>query len=278
MKFDIYEMITNRVIEQMKNGVIPWKKPWFVSGAWSRSTGKHYTLTNQWLLPQGEYATFNQLVKEGHKIPKGAKTYQVVFWKFLEKDTGEKDTAGEPIVERIPILRYYNVFNVAELGIKPKYDKAVNGIEKIEDIEAIKKGYIDRSGVLFHEMPSKEAYYNPRQDRVVVPLASQFNEVAEYYSTVFHELAHSTGHSTRLNRGLEKNAKFGSEDYSKEELVAEITASSILCASGIETDSSFKNNTAYIQNWLSALKNDKHLLVSASGKAEKAFNMIMGLE
>ena len=98
---------------------------------------------------------------------------------------------------------------------------------------------------------------------------------AEYYSTAFHELVHSTGHTSRLNR-LTHPSFFGTEDYSKEELVAEIGASALVSHVGLENERSFRNNAAYIQNWLTVLKGDKRFIVSASGKAEKAVNLILG--
>ena len=109
----------------------------------------------------------------------------------------------------------------------------------------------------------------------MVPEISQFTDLAEYYSTVYHEAVHSTGHPSRLNRIMEI-AKYGSESYSKEELIAELGSSFLLNMAGLETKSSFANNAAYIQNWLYALKNDKHLIASAAGKAEKAVKLILG--
>ena len=109
---------------------------------------------------------------------------------------------------------------------------------------------------------------------MVLPFRKQFVSTAEYYSTVFHELTHSTGHAKRLNR-LSKPSFFGTEDYSKEELVAEIGAATLVNHVGIETDSSFRNNAAYIQNWLKVLKDDKRFIVSAAGKAEKAVALIL---
>jgi antirestriction protein ArdC len=103
---------------------------------------------------------------------------------------------------------------------------------------------------------------------------AQFKDMAEYYSTLAHEAIHSTGHPSRLDR-LSKTAFFGSEAYSKEELIAELGASALVSHCGIETASSFRNNVAYIQNWLQALRNDKRLIVSASGKAEKAVDWIL---
>ena len=118
------------------------------------------------------------------------------------------------------------------------------------------------------------AFYRPTTDEIVLPIRKQFVSTAEYYSTLFHELAHSTGHSSRLNR-LDKIAAFGSDVYSKEELVAEIGAAALVNHCGLETSTSFRNNTAYIQNWLSVLKGDKRFIVSAAGKAEKAVNLIL---
>ena len=117
------------------------------------------------------------------------------------------------------------------------------------------------------------AFYRPSSDSVTLPMMEQFKSIAEYYSTAFHELTHSTGHFSRLNR-LEK-AVFGSETYSKEELVAEIGAASLMNEMGFETEESFRNSVAYIQNWLKALRNDKKMVISAAGKAEKAAKMIL---
>ena len=105
----------------------------------------------------------------------------------------------------------------------------------------------------------------------------QFDTINGYYDTAFHESVHSTGHPKRLNRTMAGlSAAFGSEEYSKEELVAEIGACGILHELGLETDKTFRNNAAYIQSWLKALKNDKRMIVSAAGKAEKAINRIFG--
>ena len=141
--------------------------------------------------------------------------------------------------------------------------------------DAIITAYCEREGVkLIHE-DGDRAFYTPSADRITLPHMAQFTATAEYYSTAFHELTHSTGHSTRLNR-LDKTAYFGSEAYSKEELIAEIGASALVNHAGLETASSFRNSAAYIQNWLKVLRDDKRFIVSASGKAEKAVNLILG--
>ena len=114
------------------------------------------------------------------------------------------------------------------------------------------------------------------QDLIHLPLTNQFKSTEEYYSTAFHEAVHSTGHSSRLDRlTTGANASFGSETYSKEELVAEIGSASILNMLGIETNKSFRNSASYIQSWIKVLKNDTRFIVSATTKAEKAVKYIL---
>ena len=183
-------------------------------------------------------------------------------------------------MKEIPYLRYYNVYHITQCdGIKPKYTKEVeypNTAIANAKAEKVISEYTARSGVHVSYVEGDRAFYRPATDVVTVPNIFQFDETAEFYSTVFHELTHSTGHVTRLNR-LNKNAHFGSNDYSKEELIAEIGAASLVNNVGLETEKSFRNSAAYIQNWLQVLKNDSRLIVSAAGKAEKAVNMILGI-
>lgn len=274
--FDLYQEITDRIIAQLDQGEIPWLKPWVAAGAAVKhTTGEPYSLLNQMLLGKaGEWLTFKQVNQEGGTIRKGEKSRIVVFWKWVvnkDEETGEE--------KKIPFLRYYNVFHIDQCeGIKPKHTEPLPAlVEPHEKAESVVKGYLDRSGVQLRYEEGNSAYYQPSTDRAVLPLVEQFKDVAEYYSTVFHELTHSTGHEKRLNR-IAKMALFGSEEYSKEELVAEIGAASLNSHCGLETAESFRNSTAYIQNWIKALKNDKRLIVSASGKAEKAVKLILGEE
>lgn len=271
---DIYAEITNRIIDQMEQGTIPWQKPWVASGSCvSYATGKPYSLLNQMLLGRpGEYATFKQIQAVGGYVKKGQKASMVVFWKWLEQE--DKET-GE--VKEIPFLRYYNVFHIDQCeGLKPRHaeplPQTANADQKAESIIC---DYLKTSGVKLEHMEGDRAFYRPATDSITLPLLAQFKETAEYYSTAFHELIHSTGHAKRLNR-IAATAFFGSEAYSKEELVAEIGASALVNASGLETAASFRNNAAYVQNWLQVLKSDKRFIVSASGKAEKAVALILG--
>lgn len=277
MAFDIYSAVTDRIIEQLEQGVIPWHKPWtgIQSGAISGTTGKPYSLLNQMLLGKpGEWYTFNQIQKLGGRVRKGEKASIVVFWK--QTPVSETDPAtGEKVVRMIPMLKYFSVFHIDQTeGIERKVIDP-EAIDPATDsaADAIIADYIQRSGVKLEHRKGDEAFYSPSADRVVLPLREQFQSMAEYYSTAFHELTHSTGHSSRLDR-ISRRAFFGNEEYSREELVAEIGAAALLNHCGIETGSSFRNSAAYIQSWLRALRNDKKLIVSASGAAAKAFDLI----
>ena len=272
---DIYAAITDRIIAQMEQGIIPWQKPWISSGkAISHATGKPYSLLNQMLLGRpGEYLTFRQCQEAGGKVKKGEKSSMVVFWKWIEQ---EDEETGE--TKEVPFLRYYNVFHIDQCeGIQAKYTTAAHfpdGASTVETAQEIIYDYLEREGVKLTHSEGDRAFYRPSTDEILLPLRKQFVSTAEYYGTIFHELTHSTGHPSRLNR-LDKVAAFGSDVYSKEELVAEIGAAALVNHCGLESPTSFRNNAAYIQNWLSVLKGDKRFIVSAAGKAEKAVNLIL---
>lgn len=276
-KVNVYKMVTEKIIAQLKNGIIPWEKPWtgISSGAYNRVTKKPYSLVNQMILEHsGEYATFKQWSNLGGKIKKGSKSEFVVFWKVYKKEVTNSN--GEKVIKSIPILRYYNVFHISQVdGVEP-LKKIEKPVVKIKEAERIISEYIRRTGLKFCEEISNKAYYSPIMDEVVVPMREQFKHSNEYYATTFHELIHSTGHKNRLNR-LYRDAAFGSEEYSKEELVAEIGSATILNMLGIETERTFRNNVAYIQSWIQVLQNDERFVVSASSKAGKAVDYIMGV-
>mgnify|MGYP004559621197 FL=1 len=276
-KANVYEMVTERIIAELEKGVIPWKMPWtgVRSGAFNRISKKPYSIINQILLKHaGEYATFKQWSELGGHIRKGEKSEMVVFWKIFEKEETNEET-GEKEVKKIPMLRYYNVFHISQVeGVEPLVMPFAE-VEPIEEADKIITEYVEREHITFDECASNEAFYSPSRDRVVVPMKEQYTNINEYYSTTFHELTHSTGHKNRLDRlHTAADAAFGSETYSKEELVAEIGSASIMNLLGIETPQTFKNSAAYIKNWLSVLKNDNKFIVSASSKAEKAVNYI----
>ena len=294
--FDIHAAITNRIIEQLSQGVIPWHKPWKVSGikikganglrhvAFNRITKTAYSPLNQMLLSRaGEYATFAQWKKLGGTIRKGAKSEMVVFWSTGYKKKGEDDDGNEIdvyVTYDFPVLKFYNVFHIHDVeGVAPLEQAALNEgnaetFDSIETAERIAYEYSERERCEIC-YGGESAFYSPMLDYVQIPCRAAFGEnVGGFYSTLFHELTHSTGAESRLNR-LEKGQRFGNESYSKEELTAELGAAGLLSILGIETESTFTNSAAYIQNWLQVLKNDNKMIVSAATRAEKAIKYII---
>ena len=283
---DVYKMVTDRIIALLDKGEIPWMRPWTGAGRWavSRTTGQPYSLLNQLLLEKpGEYLTFSQCKREGGTIKKGARSRIVVFWKIIEHPRIGRDghtvlsSTGQPLSDRVPFLQYYNVFHIDDCdGLEPKtYTNATHDFNPIERADAVIEEYVIRSGIGFEHANQGRAFYSPLDDKVVLPLRERFANPAMYYATAFHELTHSTGHISRLRRFAGGATYFGDESYSKEELVAELGSAAILHRLGIETEGTVQNNAAYIQSWIKALRNDKRLIVSASGRAAKAVELII---
>ena len=219
----VYEMATERILVELEKGVIPWRKPWAASGgAYNYKTGRKYMMINQMLLKhQDGYVTFNQCKKLGGKVKKGSKA-EVVFEWFVKsvpakgKDGGEiLDENGKPVSKKIVRLTYDRVFWIGDCEDLPEkeMDDQKTDLVQIKDCEDVIKDYVKRSGIGFqNDRPSDRAYYSPASDKVVVPMLDQYSEGTEYYSTIFHELTHSTGHKSRLNRfSDEKAAAFGSD-------------------------------------------------------------------
>lgn len=278
MSKNIYQMITDRFIAEMEQGIIPWEKGWHGvrSGAYNRISKKPYSLLNQMLLKkQGEYASFKQWHDLGGTIKKGSKSEIVVFWKIQPIEEIQED--GTKKVKQVPILRYFNVFHISQVnGVEPLGVTEFTELEPIAEAERIKEEYKSRENIDILEIVTNDAFYSPIRDIIEVPCKEQYSDVAEFYSTLFHEIVHSTGHKSRLDRlDTSINSRFGSETYSREELIAEIGAVAILNMLGIETPKTFRNSTAYLQNWLRVLKNDNRFIVSASSRAEKAVNYIL---
>ena len=182
---DIYKEVTDRIIAEMEQGIIPWQKPWIASNCCvAHTTGKPYSLLNPMLLGRpGEYITFNQCQKEGGRVKKGEKSHMVVFWKWIEQEdeeTGEK--------KEVPFLRYYNVFHIDQCeGISAKHTEAIalpDGAKSCDTAQEIICGYLSRQGVKLIQEEGNRAYYKPSTDEEVLPLRQQFINTAEYYSTV----------------------------------------------------------------------------------------------
>lgn len=280
---DVMSIVTDRIIAALEKGTIPWHKPWVAParGAYNRISGKKYSLLNQLMLQhEGEYASYRQWINLGGHVRKGEKSEIVVFWKWPEDDKKKDESTDEQDEKKKkrPVLRYYKVYHVSQVdGVDP-LPKNLNNFEHdpIDSIENVLSEYIRKENILFDVGDYNEAYYSPGRDLIHVPGMWLYENLEEYYSTVSHEVIHSTGSVRRLCREGMKKAGFGLEDYSREELVAEIGAAALLSMFQIETKKSFENSAAYLQGWLQSLQNDHRMIVIAAGQAEKAVNYICG--
>jgi antirestriction protein ArdC len=282
---NVYEIVTNQIMELLEEGTIPWHKPWKASGgAKNLVSKKPYRGINQFLLNCSPHSspywlTFNQTRQKGGQVRKGEKSTLVVFWKWIDhKDNDDQEAdANTSSTGKIPLLRYYNVFNLDQTdGIDPpKEEQIVNPFAPIEQAELLMQGMLNKPIIQYG---GDRACYRPMLDSIKLPDREVFKSPEEFYCTAFHELAHSTGHSSRLHRkGVTEPAHFGSHDYSQEELVAEFGAS-MLCATASIEHQTIENSAAYIQGWLKVLKNDKKLAVIAAGQAQKAADYILNVQ
>lgn len=295
---DAYEMITNKILETIAKGVNPWRMPWKVSrnkdGSinapyWSRK-GRGYSFLNCQLLSLqgksgGEFITIKQANAEGGRVKKGAVSAFVVFWCTGYKSKGEDANGNEVTVYHDyghPVLKWYRVFSVDDCeGLKPKGQEPGNvdgdtAPDTIESAEDIVNGYYSSEGAPKLEIcQSNNAYYSPSRDSVTVPRLEQYTNPAEYYSTIFHESVHSTGHKSRLARPM--SGKFNDrEAYAAEELCAEIGSAFLCSAAGIDDEEAFNNSAAYLDGWAKYLKKDKRAYAVAAARAEKAARWILG--
>ena len=272
----VYGQITDRITALLEQGTVPWHRPWQARTGLPRNclSQKPYRGINVFLLIAMGYEsplwlTFRQALKLGGSVRKGEKACPVVFWKQLQIEDKE---SGE--MERIPLLRYYHVFNVSQcdgLNIAAAtLEPAGNGSSKPEEIVA----NMPQPPSVKHGLAC--AYYSPREDCVGLPNRERFDTEDGYYTTFFHELVHSTGHEKRLKRSTLTEANgFGSNPYCKEELIAEMGAA-FLCGQAEIAERTITNSAAYIQGWLKQLQSDKTLLVQAAAQAQKAADFIIG--
>ena len=279
-KLDVYEMVTNRIIELLEAGTVPWQKPWTETGVPMNLISKRpYRGINLWLLlslnyERNFYLTWDQLKKVGGSVNKDEHGHVVVFWKNVKKQQEELDTNGN--AKTVPMLRYYKVFNIEQCRDIPKDLIPVlikEELEPMEECEAIIKTMPD-CPVIKHK--EDKAFYHIVEDYINMPKKKSFKTMEAYYSTFFHELVHSTGAEKRLGRKtITEMNEFGSEPYSIEELIAELGSAYLNSYTGI-LDKGIENSVAYIQGWLAKLKNDKRFIISASGQAQKAVDFILG--
>ncbi len=286
---DVYQLVTDMIIEKLEQGIIPWRKPWNDYGpATNYLSKKPYQGINQLILNglhiKHFYLTFRQAHALGGRIKKGAKSIPVVYWNFMyhhaetKRKIAHDDIANYPAdkIVKTAFLKYYRVFNIDEVQ-QVKFDvpqlEPINNNHSIEQCDKLLLELKDRPEIHHKE---NQAYYDPANDYINMPSIELFKTSELYYSVLYHELIHSTGHPKRLNRfDTNEISNFNSSSYSKEELVAEIGAAFLNNHTGILTDDTLNDSTAYIQGWLNKLRNDKRFIVEASGKAQKAVDYIL---
>lgn len=286
----IYQKVTDAILARLDAGVIPWRKPWtskgFAGSPRNFVSHKPYRGINIWLLA-GCYETpfwlsFNQCRSIGAKVRKGEKGTTVVFWSILKR----KDKADPTAEKKVFFLRYYTVFNVEQCdGIAPeKIEKLKRAVGIIPDANAPKVDPIEAAENIvkgFENCPQikhggDRAFYSPALDYVGLPNLTDFASVESYHAVQFHELIHSTGHASRLSReGITKDVNFGSERYSKEELVAEFGSTFLCAVAGIEREELTVNAAAYIASWRKKLSEDPKLLIGAASQAQHAADYIL---
>lgn len=281
MSATVYEIITEQILNLLEKGVVPWKgkavKPVCPVNF---ATGRAYRGINVFTLATAGFnspywLTFNQVKEMGGRVKKGSKSVPVVFWKIY--DTTRENEEGEEIVEgKRFVARYYRVFNAEQIeGIEFPTFAGTYDNKPIEKAESVWRN-MPHAPKIFFDSPDG-AYYGKRDDSVHAPALERCKNAETFYSTLFHELAHSTGAKHRLNRvGVTGKHGFGDEDYAQEELVAEMTAAFLTGHCGLESVV-IEDQALYIQEWLKALRNDKKLVVIAAAQAQKAADYILGV-
>lgn len=287
-KIDVYQIVTNRIIEHLEKGVIPWQRSWSGVGlARNYVSGNTYRGINALLLSITRHSipcflTIRQVNRLGGKVKKGAKGEQVIYYNKRFKDNNGKvineEAAKSMSKDDVTIqsfARYYYVFNVADVeGVRftfPNFELLPN--ERLEQCEKLIISIPDKPE--FIQEDAHKCYYSGKRDVINLPPIEHFESSETYYNVLFHELVHSTGHKKRLNRdsftGL---VRFGDALYSKEEVIAELGAVFLSCMTGIDYEPIVENSASYIEGWLKQLREDKKFIFTASSKAQQAVDYL----
>ncbi len=306
-KEQIFQEVTDHMIKSLEQDIIPWEKPWrVVNDKMVRPMSVHGNVYRGWNLmilnaemdmrglTDPRFITYGQAFKMGGQVRKGSKSIKVNYWlpiyfhqdnddcPLTEKDYLKEDKSCVSKGHYWFSLKEYAVFSVEDVDglslptIKQMIEDNEFKFDAVQEAEEVIENYIKKNGIKISHRGNR-AYYRPSSDSITLPAKKNFKSVNKYYETTFHELTHSTGHKSRLNRHEDENQinEFGDESYAKEELVAEMGAGFLCASTGTEDKKVKKNRVAYIQSWLGALKNDKNLVPIASQQAQKAYDYIM---
>ncbi len=276
MSNKVYEIITDRIIQSLQKGVVPWRTPWVVEAPRNLISRKPYRGVNVFLLSAMRYTsswwlTFNQAKGLGGSVKKGEKSTPVVFYKVYDDKVVNPKTGK---ADKRFVLRFYNVFNALQCeGITVPPEPMGREFAPLQECEHIVDRYIGRGPPVTHG--GHQAAYSPTLDVIHMPPKDSFESPEAYYATRFHEMVHSTGHPSRLDReGIAKFDGFGSHQYSFEELVAEC-GSAFLCGEAGILNTTLDNSVAYIGSWIKKLQSEPKWVVQAGGKAAAAADYIL---
>lgn len=292
---DIYQRVTNTIIDKLEKGVLPWRRPWKIPPtkcmACNYYTGHEYRGIN-WLLLNllspydvPYYLTWRQVKLMGGKVKKGSKAQTIYFYQSYHKNSNGKRLSEEEAVtakisgeslQHISFMKQFNVFNITcTTGIEWGINSTNESKQVIEKCETLLQEITPSPKIECNN--DRKAYYNSTQDVINMPSKILFNSIEDWYLVLFHELCHWTGHKNRLSR--EGIIRPGMQDlYAEEELIAELTACMLAAITGIQQQQQINNSTAYLQSWLNCLKQDKRFIFRVAPKAQEAVNFLLGKE
>jgi len=281
---DLYQRITDQIIAQLEKGAAPWQRPWAtIGGGLPRNvvSRKHYRGINTLLLwsaaeehgyESNLWATYRQWDMLGGHVNRGEHGSRIIFWN-VTTETEFNDATGKDTDKKRFFLREYTVFNLAQCGGEAlDRFRVVRPVRDFIDFQPAEKAIAATAAKIHHG--GNRAFFNTREDYIQLPLKTAFDGEGGYYATVLHELAHWTGHESRLNR-IDKLARFGDKSYSAEELVAELAGAFLTAALGVPNERTLDNAAAYLGHWLEVLKSDSRAIFTAATAASAAADYVL---
>lgn len=278
-----YQVVTDVILEKLSEGVVPWRKTWASGIPCSLGSGKEYRGINIILLGLKDFTsrywvTYKEALRLKGFITKGSKGSAVVYWHWRTEEERERmknDGKSNAPAPCFPFL--FTAFNLEQSeGIsRPENDLHLKRKDRLEEAEAVIRGLVG-SPIIAHAQQLAPCYM-PEVDLIQMPHLSQFKSANHYYSTLFHELIHSTGHRSRLNRELKGRDTESVQEYGFEELVAEIGAAFLCALTGIENERTINDQASYIAHWQEFLKGDQSAFMRASSEAQRAVDLVRGI-
>ena len=291
-KFDIYQSVTQRILEALERGERPWSRPWRLNPTdgvpRNAVTGRPYHGINVLLLwgaaqlegyTSQRWLTYRQASEAGGHVRKGERGELIVFWKFLERERLDDDGRpvlgddGEPQTVTIPVARGYFVFNTEQCEDLPEGLAPAPEADPDWDPAPAAEAFVAATGAQIRHGGNR-AFYAPAADRIQMPHREQFAGEDGYYGTLLHELTHWTGAEHRLHRRFDR---FGTEAYAFEELVAELGAAFLCARLGLAAEPR-EDHASYLRSWLKVLKEDHKAIFSAAAAARAATEFLEGLQ